>query len=163
MTVTVGTDTYLSVADADTYWANRNDTTWAAASTAAKEAALREATLYIDGTYSFIGYQILENALCWPRMAVTICEGNLAGKSYDNLTIPPQIKNATAELAREALDGFLMASQDRGGMVVREKVDTIEVEYAKSAPAGRSFPFVGAMLKPLISGGGAGMKKLVRS
>lgn len=161
MTIVVGTETYLSVADADTYWSNRNDSTWAAASTAAKEAALRNATAYIDGSYDFIGSQNTNNVLCWPRYNVLITQGNLKGVSYDENTIPPQVKNATAELARESLSAALITSKDRGGMVKREKVDTIEVEYMDGAPSSKSFPHVTMLLKPLLSTQG-NMARLVR-
>lgn len=48
-------ESYLSVADADTYHADRNNEAWQDYSTAEKEAALRKATQYItgDGVASF--------------------------------------------------------------------------------------------------------------
>lgn len=164
MTVTVGTDVYLSVADADTYWSNRNDSTWSAATTAAKEAALREATQYIDGSYSFIGVQNVDNVLAWPRYDVLVTQGNLAGVIYDQTTIPPQIKAATAELALQALSSRLAPVADRGGLIKREKVDSLEVEYMDFAPAGKTYSFVGLILKPLLAnGGGNTLKRLTRS
>lgn len=161
MTITVGTDSYLSVADADTYWSNRNNDVWAAADTADKEKALREATQYIDGAYDFIGTQITTNVLAWPRYDVYIYEGNFAGVSYNSDTIPPQIKNATAELALEALSNKLLPSKDRGGLVKREKIDVIEVEYLPFAPSNKSYDFVSMLIKPLLTGG-SNMKRLVR-
>jgi hypothetical protein len=150
MTITVGTDTYLSVPSADTYWSSRSNTTWAAATTAQKEAALLEATQYIDGAYSFIGTQITTNALAFPRYGVTIPKGNLAGAYYDSATIPPQIQAACAELALEALSGRLAPSLERGGRVKREKVDTLEVEYQDTAPSGKTYDFVALLLAPLL-------------
>lgn len=164
MTVTVGTDVYLSVTDADAYWSARNNSTWAAATTGQKEKALLEATQYIDGAFSFIGTQNPDNVLAWPRYDVYITSGNFAGVSYDSTTIPPQIKNACAELALDALSSRLIESKARGGAVKREKVDVIEVEYMDWAPSGKTFGFASMLLKPLISGGGSSsMKKLTRS
>lgn len=162
MAIVVGTDSYLSVSDADTYWSNRNNTTWSTASTAAKEAALREATQYLDGAYSFIGTQKVDNVLAWPRFDVYVRSGNFYGLSYDSDTIPPQIKNACAELALEALSDRLAPTLDRGGAVKREKVDVIEVEYMDWAPSGRTFKMVSLILKPLTEGN-ANTRKLVRT
>lgn len=162
MTVTVGTDVYLSVADADSYWSAKNNATWAAASNADKEKALREATQYIDGAFSFIGTQKPDNVLAWPRYDVFVRTGNFAGKTYDSDTIPPQVEQACAELALEALSARLVPAADRGGAVKRQKVDVIEVEYMDWAPSGKTFTFAAMILKPLTNGSGS-MKKLTRS
>lgn len=162
MTIVVGTDTYLSVADADTYWTNRNNSVWGAATTAAKEAALREATKYVDGAFNFVGNQILANVLAWPRDGVFIESGNFAGKVYDNVTIPPQVKDAVAELALEALSADLAPTLARGGAVKREKVDVIEVEYMDFAPSGKVYAFASMILKPLTVGTKT-TRKLIRT
>lgn len=162
MTVVVGTDVYLSVSDADAYWSARNNTTWSAATTAAKEKALIEATQYIDGAFSFIGTQNIDNLLAWPRYDVFIRTGNFAGLSYDSTTIPPQVKNACAELALQALSSRLIEVADRGGMIKREKVDVIEVEYFNGAPGGKTYTFAALILRPLLNSA-SGMKKLTRS
>jgi hypothetical protein len=117
-----------------------------------KEKALIEATQYIDGAYSFIGTQKTDNVLAWPRHDVQIVRGNFAGKTYASDVIPPQIKNACCELAIEALTDRLSPTLDRGGMIKREKVDVIEVEYLDWAPSGKTFNFVSLILKPLTKG-----------
>lgn len=152
MAIVVGTDTYLSVSDADSYWSNRGNADWSAASTAQKEAALREATQYVDSAFNFIGNQIVTNVLAWPRDNVQILQGNFANVIYDRLTIPPQVKNAVAELALEALAARLAPSQSRGGAIKREKVDVIEVEYMDFAPSGKVYSFAAMILKPLTTG-----------
>lgn len=162
MTITVGTDTYLSVANADTYWSNRNNSVWSAASTAAKEAALRQATKYVDGAFNFVGYQIITNVLAWPRDGAQVTQGNFAGMVYDNTTIPPQVKDAVAELALEALSADLAPTQARGGAVKREKVDVIEVEYMDWAPSGKVYAFAAMILKP-VTVGNKTTRKLTRT
>lgn len=152
MTVTLGTDVYITVAAADTYWLERSETTWAAASDAAKEKALREATQYIDGAFLFIGTQKTDNVLAWPRFDVFIHKGNFAGVSYDSDTIPPQVEDSCAELALEALSARLVAVESRGGLIKREKVDVIEIEYMDWAPSGKTFSFASMLLKPLTKG-----------
>lgn len=162
MAVTVGTDVYLSVADADTYHSNLGNTTWTAATTAAKEAALREATQYIDGAYSFIGEQITSNVLAWPRSNVYILKGNFAGITYDSSTIPPQVENACAELALEALSNSLSPNEARGGAIKKEKVDVVEVEYMDWAPSGKTYKYATMILKPVLQSTSR-MKGLIRS
>jgi len=163
MALTVKTDTYLSVADADTYWANRNNSTWSNASTADKEKALREATQYIDGAFEFIGELAdLDQKLAWPRVDAYVREGNFKDKLYDNTEIPGFVQDATAELALEALDSRLRPAQDRGGAIKREKVDVVEVEYSDFAPSQKSFDFVKLLLKPVLASSGRN-KSLVRA
>lgn len=164
MAVVVGTDTYLSVADADTYWSNRNNSTWSAADTADKEKALREATQFIDGAYEFIGaITSSTQVLAWPRVDAEILRGNMKGVYYNNTTIPPQIENACAELALEALSVRLRPVEEKGGAVKREKVDVIEIEYQDWAPTKKSYDFVTMLLKPLLRSGGGSQTNLVRS
>ncbi len=153
MALVVATDSYLSVADADTYWANRNNSTWSGATTAQKEKALREATQYIDGAYNFIGaLASYTQALAWPRTGATITSGNFKGAYFTETEIPTQIKNACAELALEALSARLAPAEKRGGQVKRIKVDVIETEYADFAPSGKTYDFVLMLLKDLTVG-----------
>jgi len=155
MALTVKTNTYLSVADADSYWADRNNSTWANATNADKEKALREATQYLDGAFSFIGEVAdFDQALAWPRVDAVVRQGNFKGKLYDSDELPQFLQDATAELALEALDERLRPSQDRGGAVKREKVDVIEVEYMDFAPSQKSFDFVKILLKPILANSG---------
>ncbi len=52
MALTTPDDSYASVSEADTYWSERNNSDWSAASMADKEKALRFATELIDGQYA---------------------------------------------------------------------------------------------------------------
>jgi len=159
--ITVGTDTYLTIAAADAYWAARSNATWAAATDAVKEKALIEATQYLDGAYSFIGYLAdYEQLLAWPRSDVEVLSGNFRGAYYSSTTIPPQIENATAELALEALSARLAPVQDRGGAIKRQKVDVIEVEYMDFAPSRKTYDFVSMLIKGLTNGSNNNVKLL---
>lgn len=153
MALTVKTDSYLSVADADQYWSDRNNSTWSAATTANKEKALREATQYLDGAFTFIGeITDTDQALAWPRAGVRVLRGNFKHKFVDSTTIPQKIEHATAELALEALSERLKPSLSRGGMTKREKVDVIEIEYLDFAPSGKTFEFVSMLVRPFTMG-----------
>ncbi len=163
MTLTVGTDTYLTIADADQYWSDRNNSDWSAASVGDKEKALRQATQYLDGAYSFIGTHPLDTqVLAWPRNSAYVVSGNLKGVLYGSSVLPPQLTSACAELALEALSESLRPSLERAGAVKREKVDVIEVEYLDFAPSHKTFDFVTLLLKPLTKSGGANQVILER-
>jgi|15BtaG_2_1085339.scaffolds.fasta_scaffold03962_6 hypothetical protein len=92
-------DSYLSVADADTYHTKHGASTdWSGASTATKEEALRIATQYLDVVYSrrWIGVRQVETqSLAWPRWQVVDYDGFTIGDDE----VPSQLEDATAELA----------------------------------------------------------------
>jgi hypothetical protein len=154
MVLVVGTDTYITIAEANSYWSDRNNSIWSAAIDADKEKALRESTQYLDNAYSYIGTHPLDTQLlAWPRNSAFVLSGNLKGVLYDSNVVPPQIKAACAELALDALSGRLRATQERGGAIKREKVDVIEIEYSDFAPSQKTFDFVTLILKPLLRSG----------
>lgn len=109
------------------------------------DAALYNASLYIDGTYwdDFCGEPASPDA-AFPRKGQT--------------DIPQRVINATYEaaLAWIANPASLSASGTAGGQVVREKVDVIEVAYA--APTGDwsidngtpRFSVIEGLLKPYL-------------
>ncbi len=130
-TVVAGADSYISVADADTYFTNLGNSAWTGADSV-KEAALRKATNYVDMTYNWVG-SITDNdqPLSWPRYSAYDKEGRLLTD-----TIPQKLKDAVCELAVASLSNDLtqitLASQAN---VKRKKVDKLEVEYQDSGNA----------------------------
>jgi hypothetical protein len=149
MALIVGTDSYVTLAEANTYWSARNNSTWSAASDANKEKAIREATQYLDGAYSFIGFMTsFTQPLAFPRNGVVIEKGNFAGRSVESSAIPDQVKMATFELALEALGERLEPTNNDS--ISKVKVDVIEVDYADFAPSKKTFSFVTKILDGLI-------------
>lgn len=127
-------DSYISVADADTYnTAHNADTVWDAATTAAKEKALRLATQYLDNNYNGRWFGSRSNddqALAWPRSGVE----DIDGYAIENDEMPQKLKDACVEAAVRSANGTsLMPDIDEPGNIKREhdKVDVIEseVEY----------------------------------
>lgn len=155
MALTVGTDTYITVAEADSYWSDRNNSTWSDATTADKEKALREATAFLDGQYDYIGEMtdLDSQILAWPRSGALITQGAYKGRIFDVDEVPQKLKDAQAELALNALSDNLRPVQDRGGNIKREKVDVIEIEYSDFAPSQKTFDFVNLLLRGLTKGG----------
>lgn len=131
-------ESYISVADADTYHSNRGNTDWAALTTAEKERLLRIATDYMVAVYRlrWDGYRYVNTqSLDWPRIYVPvrdICSVNAFPQYVDFDVVPTQVQNACAEFALKANSETLLADQDQ--VTIREKVGPIEVEYDKFSP-----------------------------
>ena len=88
-------ESYISVADADTYIAAYRgaNATWDAAADATKEVAARQATKYLDGTNAWKGQkEFSTQALGWPRVYAY----DETGTAYDG--IPTALEQATAEV-----------------------------------------------------------------
>lgn len=114
---------YASIAEADSYFDNFNNTTWSALDDANKQLALNKGTAFIDEQYLFKGSKTdYENALEFPRY-----ETGVVG--YDGESVPVAIKKATYESALKSLTSELQPDVDSRA-VTKEKVDVIEVEYS---------------------------------
>lgn len=145
MTVTAGTDVYTSLAEADAYFAARAVADWADATVAEREAGLLRATAYLDGRYRWIGTRAVgEQPLGWPRLGATDAEGRT------HTGIPAAVRHACAELAWIALSYDLAPQSERGGRVLSERVGSVEVSYAETAPVGRAYPFIDLLLAGLV-------------
>jgi hypothetical protein len=157
MAFAVGTNSYISVSDADTYFLDRNNSLWTGTDEV-KESALINATDYLDSFYSgqWIGNVTdIDQILAWPRSGAT----NRNGKSIDSTVIPAQIEAATCELAVKALSDTLNPDTDPGGQVKKEKVGSLEVEYNDYAIPVKKYNFVQDLLRGLIEAS----NKLIRS
>lgn len=140
---------YISVSEADAYFSARNllATAWSGKTVAEKEAAILYATTYLDSNFYWLGHiKISDQALGWPRILVYDREG----RSIDSNIVPQRIKDATAELALEALTKSLSPSLPRGGDVKRKKVSSLEIEYFSYASNSRTFPLVRQILSGLF-------------
>jgi hypothetical protein len=168
-------ESYISVADADTYFSNRGNAAWAALSTAQKEQDLRKATDYIGQVYRmrWNGTRVSGvQALDWPRAYVSRDDINyINGEGYVVINgyyywpsdeVPTLVKNACAELAFRASVADL--SPDIGQRVLREKVDVIEIEYADHGPQYATYRAIDNMLAPFLAAGSSGtFRKVVRA
>jgi len=137
-TAKLDAESYISVADADTYHAARANVAWDAVGE--KEAALRKATDYMLQTYrdAWKGVRMkATQALDWPR-AFVYAEPALTGSSgaYPYLIpdgiVPVEVQRACAELALRAASGELNADLERA--VSSETVGPISVTYEQSSP-----------------------------
>jgi len=153
-------ESYISVADATTYFTNRGNTTWGAiASDALREAYLRKATDYMTQMYRarWEGARYTEDqALCWPRTGVVRDSWSVA---IDE--IPVEVQNACAELALKASTAELAPDLTRG--TIREKIDVVDTWYDKSSPEYTRYRAIDAMLQPYLGLTSSVCVELIRS
>lgn len=125
MPLTVGTDSYISLADAVDYLSAVGKSL--AGDADAQEAALRRATMWVDGTYRarFPGTRTdgRDQLLEWPRTGAS----DVYGTAIPNDEIPREIVNATAEAAvREATTpGGLMPDVTPGQLRTLTRVGSL--------------------------------------
>ena len=157
-------ESFISVADADTYFTNRGNATWAALTTAQKEQALRKATDYMEAMYRarWKGYvKTATQALAWPRSFVYLepfVVGAVGAYPYlvSDTTVPDIVKHACAELAVKASAAEL--APDLEVAVTREKIDVIEVEYDVNALPYKQYRLVDRLLSRYLVGSGASIE-----
>jgi hypothetical protein len=140
-------DSYVSLVEAETYFTNLNILAWLDNDDdTAKEGALREATKYLDRSYNFIGSIFsTSQSLNWPRESVYDSQG----REFDEV-VPQAVKDATCELALNALSGRLVSNVSNSNYVTREKVGDIEVEYAEGAPTNVEYTYVDSILNDFL-------------
>lgn len=161
-----GANTYVSADDATTYWANRANTVWAAASSDQQAAALIQATQYLDARYTYKGIQLLSTQpLVWPRKPEGFgafgCVGDIvavwAGDPRELAMYQwpvARLISSCCEAALRALSGSLYSDED-AAIITNEKVDTISVTYANHAKNGGQvrIAIIDDLLQPYLSSG----------
>ncbi len=92
-------NTYISLADVDKYFSNRNNQNWAAFDTAARELAIFNAVISLDGLYQmrYLSQKIRdsEQGLQFPRYVFW----DNYYRRYDQGEIPKPLKDAQSEIA----------------------------------------------------------------
>jgi hypothetical protein len=148
MPITVGTDTYVTLAEANTYAAARPAlSSWGSLTDQQKEAALVEAAIYLDASYSWKG-QITDQAqlLSWPRAEVIDKEGREVSSSI----VPNAIKSAQIEYAALASVGRLVENKTTGN-VAAIKAGAVDIKFVngQNVNEGERFASVDRMLTGL--------------
>lgn len=154
-------DSYISLADANTYFTSMGDETWTDADDTEKEAALRRATYSLDawlrGRWKGVK-KTSTQALAWPRIKkLDSTEGVKDEDGYELATdaVPLVVQRATAEIALiELSERFIQQSVSNSNTVASESVGPISVTYRDSAPAVKYYPHIEAMLRGIASVGG---------
>jgi hypothetical protein len=119
-------NTYISLADADTYFEGRlSVSTWTGADDATKNAALVQAARILDSYISWLGYKTdADQAMQWPRWGICYhgsryyeCPGEPQGWIYalESDTVPQEIRDAQCELALVLISQDTQAVSDTAG------------------------------------------------
>jgi hypothetical protein len=151
-------ESYATVAQADLYFSNRANAAWAALDTPTKEAYLRLASEYMQGTYRlrWAGYRVSHTqALDWPRYLVPIKDspgvyGSLPAY-YDYKSVPTEVQTACIMLAVKVAAGEL--APDVQPPVIHEGVGPISVGYANGARQTVRYQAIDHLLDPLLATG----------
>jgi len=116
MTLVVGTNTYINLADADIYFNNRfGSATWLGMTDALKEQALVSATRLLDNYSDWIGEKTEEDqALQFPRNG--------------DLSVPGNIIYAQCEIAISIADNGGIISNPEP-VLKKMKADVVEFEW----------------------------------
>lgn len=157
LTTTVGgasSDSYITLAEWQTYWTNRGVDLTAHGHDSSHEANLRQAADWIDRNYSFVGtsqYQTQSRA--WPRITDKLVDGWPINVD----TVPQAIKDAQAELAYLIHEG-LTPWATVTAVVESERSKAGPVESETTYQGGKSTPRIVVLegiLRDYIKGGGA--------
>lgn len=114
------------------------------------EAALRNATIYLDTKYVFRGERVTdEQALEWPRTTANL---------------PRQLVFACCELAVRARMAPLWRDVDPSAQVIEDTIGPLTTKFASPEPANTQIGYaaVTALLRRWLAGGGSTVK-LVRA
>lgn len=153
MPVIVGTNSYVTIAEADTYLADSARAgAWAFLGTAQKTSALITAARMME-TVTWQGTKTNSSqALAWPRAGVIDRYGN----AVDSVAVPNDIKNGQIELAFDlSQDPTIATKENSGSNVASVGAGSANVSFFRPV-AGSRFPFASwAILGPYASGGAA--------
>ena len=140
-------NSYVARADADTYFAERAREEWAAATTAARDAALIRATQFVEHRWStrFVGIRASSGqALSWPRVEAVNAYG------FEESGVPNAVKVATMEAAVEALSASLFVVDNPSERVSRLQAGSFSVNLDATAPARRDIEAVNSAIAPVV-------------
>jgi hypothetical protein len=144
-------DSYVSVEDADAYWARMGgDPAWSTATTQQKEVALRRASEFVDiQFFTARARRVTTQGLMWPG-------------PDDTYMVEPLVQRAVLILAPLALPGPLVTQDAPEPFVTRstDKVGDLEEtrEYAEpeavATVAGKTIDWLTNLLAPVVGATG---------
>jgi hypothetical protein len=154
MALAKGVNSYVTVAEADSYFENRLDVAaWSSATPEDKAKALTTATAYLDDL-RWIGYAVSDSQLlAFPRTGSYFDPRAGYEVVLDDNEVPTRVVNATFELAYHFLnnDGLL----DDTGTVDAIQVGSISLQNVRAAS---KVPLhVKRLINPLLHNAGSGI------
>jgi hypothetical protein len=166
--IVAGANAYATLAEVDLYHEERLNTAWTNADDEAKEAAMLRATAGMESHYRdrWIGYKSNHNAAnapqltAWPRKEdkeESLDNGYVLAdmtKLVDNDGIEIGVDEIPALVVQAYKEICLIEIAERlsrNDMLKYQRVDVIEQEWLRNAPAVTSFPHIDALLSGLAS------------
>jgi hypothetical protein len=142
-------NSYVPLDFANEYYRERNFTEWFTLGIETQEAALIEATMYIDSNYQVnVGEATnSDQSLQFPRTGVC----NVNGRVYESNEIPTQLKWAVLEVAKRVVKGEDVNSIDERPTKY-EKAGSVEVGYF-SADNQKTHRIVQSLMEAITCGG----------
>lgn len=125
-----GANTYISLADANTYFeGNVQASTWTAANDVNRAASLVHATRMLDQQVQWNGFRTFDSQpLQWPRQEV-FDPDDAEGDDLDSEEIPQWLKDVTCELAQVLLAGAREVEPDGQGIAEFELTGVLKVKF----------------------------------
>ena len=153
MALVKGTNSYVSLLEAEEYFADRfSSDNWINATVDEKNQALIAATAYIDSK-KFTGTVVsATQPLAFPREGSYYDPKARSDIDFDEST-PDRIIKATYEMAYHLLSNTELF--DDTGSVKEIKVDTIAIKYVQPPPKQNSL--VSNLLSPMLVNGGSNL------
>lgn len=148
-TIVAGADTFVTLAEGDTYFAlHGSPTQWTGATDALQEAALRAAARYLTNKFKYKGMlEDLAQALPFPRSFFYDSEGRiLCGTGI----IPQAIKDAQCELALRHLTQDLFFNSNPASTRIKSKTIGDVSETYDNNKAVNNFAFVNDLISEYI-------------
>ena len=171
--IVAGANAYATLAEVDLWHEDRLNTLWTNADDETKEAAMLRATAGLESKYRgrWYGYKADHNAanapqfLSWPRRddidesrangftsatMTPFADGD--GIEYPVTEVPALVKQAYYEVCLiEITQPFVSIQLSRDDMLKYQRVDVIEQEWLRNAPAVVQFPHIDSLLSTLAS------------
>ena len=154
--ISVGTNSYVTVAEADTYMAlhARGFDLWQILDNPTKERALGTAYRSLERQRWKGAKTVDTQTQEWPRTGVTDKYGNAVATG----TVPQEIKNAQIELAVEiSQDDAAETNTNASRTTSRVKAEGVEVEWFSPQEAGRYTTAVQELIGQFLAAGGANL------
>ena len=142
-----GANTYAALADANAYWADRGNATWADATDDEKAAALIQATDYLNGLSWATGTPVGDD-MAWPRTGAVSPSGGLFSMSM----VPNAVVQATCYMAGEIIGGATpLAATDRP--LTKLTAGAVSMEWDAASSQAPQYPALKSILRGYIMAG----------
>lgn len=142
-TRTTGANTYAALADANAYWADRGNATWADATDDEKSSALIQATDYLNGL-SWAGRKVAIRTMAWPRIDVEV-----DGYDVGSDEIPDEVVQACCYMAGEIIGGATpLAATDRP--LTKLTAGAVSMEWDAASSQAPQYPALKSILRGYI-------------